>query len=259
MTPTRSRQRKLVPRVESSADPCATVERWVHVEPLRAATYDLAHVGKWLIYLRCRQVATSWGVIAKGTREGQLGISAKIRGHPPEPRSKTNQPDELTFTDLLGGNARHVVCVYTRDWRDLADLERVGRALGELGAVASGILRYKSDAQTYENVYAGNGPVSLFKMSPPYERLEADRGLEPFAASHPAARALSRRLLGADPSAAPATRPPTRARSASASGSRSRKPAGASDRRTGLREAKASLRSTGSASRSAPMSRRAAR
>jgi Bles03-like protein len=175
----------------TSVDPCATAERWVRAEPEEPADYDIRHVGKWLIYLRCRQVETSWAAVARGTRAAVLGVGAKISGH--EAR-RTKRPDEeLELADLLDQRPPHVVCVYTRDWRDVADNERVGRKLAELGVIESHVLRYKSDEQTYAGVYAGAGPVSLFKMAPPYAKLEADAGLARWATREPeAGRVLAR-------------------------------------------------------------------
>ena len=189
-----------------SVDPCATTERWVRAEPEPPAAYDIQHVGKWLIYLRCRQVGTSWGAVSRGTRAGVLGIGAKISGH--EARREKRAGEELELADLLDQRPPHVVCVYTRDWRDVADNERVGHKLAELGAIERGVLRYKSDEQTYAGVYAGAGPVSLFKMAPPYATLEADAGLARWATSEPEAGRVLARLSPEPQSRRPRPRSP---------------------------------------------------
>ncbi len=57
------------------------------------------------------------------------------------------------------------VCVYTRDFRDMADVRRVRSALKALGFVRP--LSYKPDLYTYWDVYTGNAlkvKPTLFTM-----------------------------------------------------------------------------------------------
>ncbi len=58
-------------------DPCSCERRWVYADAPERGEIDAHHVGKWLIWARCRQVPTSWAAVRAGTEEGALGISAK--------------------------------------------------------------------------------------------------------------------------------------------------------------------------------------
>lgn len=148
--------------------------------PARAASGGSTYIGKWLIWVRCQGVETCWGAVRSATEAGSLGIAAKIRAHRAEgiDASTAKATDELTFSDLLPPAERHVVCVYTRDWRDVDDVGRVGRALAQIGAVRSEIIRYKSDEQTLSGIYyGGRQSVSLYEMRAPYTRLAPGAGL----------------------------------------------------------------------------------
>lgn len=159
------------PPVPSTTDPCAAPKgtHWVHAfNPNRPDDIDPMRVGKWLIYISCRHVDYCWSRVRDATEAGTLGISAKIstdwgKGH------------DLVgmISEGLGGWRDHVVCVYTADWQDRADVARVGRRLAEVDAVRTQTLLYKPDAFTYEGIWAGSRPghVAIYSMKKPYEVL----------------------------------------------------------------------------------------
>lgn len=89
-------------------------------------------------------VPEAWGRVRDATEAGKLGIDAKVATR------KQGLPQAL------------VMCVYTADCRDLADVTRV---LAELRAMGfGGRLNYKEDAATYAGIYEGDrrGPASLY-------------------------------------------------------------------------------------------------
>jgi hypothetical protein len=68
----------------------------------------------------------------------------------------------------------HVVCVYTRDWRDQDDVLRVARRLHEVWrAVKKMKLTYKPDVLTHDGRYEGNAPgdIAIYTCSAPYDHL----------------------------------------------------------------------------------------
>lgn len=74
--------------------------------------------GKWMLFCPAKSVNETWEIIAKATANNELGIAAKV-----SPRSEGDQRTE------------RVICVYTADFGDRADVQRVARSLKELGLV----------------------------------------------------------------------------------------------------------------------------
>ena len=60
-----------------------------------------------------------WGKVAKGTVEGELGVAAKVAAAESE--------------DEVDGGKRKLVCVYTKDFGDKEDVERVLLGLKGMG------------------------------------------------------------------------------------------------------------------------------
>jgi hypothetical protein len=158
--------------VPSTADPCRAPSgiHWIHAfAPGDLTEIDPMLAGKWLIRVGCKPVRYCWEVVRDATEAGTLGISAKVstdwhRSH-----------DEAGIkAEGQGGWRDHAICIYTADWRDRAEVARVGSRLAEIDAVRKQTLRYKPDAFTYEGIWQGKAPgdVAIYSMSPPYEALE---------------------------------------------------------------------------------------
>lgn len=101
----------------------ATITRKVNAirEKTRIALLDLARkkgctIGKWMLFPMEDDVNRVWGLVAKATCDGTLGVDAKVA---------TDQGKGPTVPRLI--------CVYTRDFGDKKDLKRVLTKLGELG------------------------------------------------------------------------------------------------------------------------------
>jgi hypothetical protein len=69
--------------------------------------------------------------------------------------------------------------VYTRDWRDEADVLRVGHRLYETDAVRKQVLRFKTDTETYTGTYYATNPgqVAVYSLRPPYQILEVNQAI----------------------------------------------------------------------------------
>lgn len=92
------------------------------------------HSGKWLIPKGDDAVDGAWIKVLGLVSSGAL-LCAKVSTR----RSR-----------LLGGYPEHVICVYTRDWRDYDDVMEVREVLRAAGFAER--LRYKRDLDTYEGV-----------------------------------------------------------------------------------------------------------
>jgi hypothetical protein len=92
-------------------------------------------VGKWMAFCSPDVAKAKWSIIAKDVVSGNLGPSAKI--------STSSDPKK-----------QHVICIYTNDYIDEEDVNRVRVRLNELGF--KGKLQYKPDSYTYCDIYANN-------------------------------------------------------------------------------------------------------
>ncbi|KAF7505701.1 hypothetical protein GJ744_000550 [Endocarpon pusillum] len=99
--------------------------------------------GKWMLFPSPKHVDGVWVKVARATWEGELGVGAKVA-------TKNDDDDERSEKSRL-------VCVYTRDFEDRMDVERVLQKLVGMGLVGGeqGIF-YKCDAYTYLEVMGGN-------------------------------------------------------------------------------------------------------
>ncbi|MBI5285793.1 MAG: DUF1917 domain-containing protein [Chloroflexi bacterium] len=150
-------------QLPSSTDPCTAPDDhdWVHAFGPDANT-STPYVGKWLIYLKCSYTASCWEKVRAATEAGLLGVGAKVSTH-------GHMAD-----DPVGSWADHVVCVYTADFRDEADVLRVAKGLKAADAVRTLTLHYKPDGVTLAGRYAGNaaGEIAIYSCHPPdYDQL----------------------------------------------------------------------------------------
>ncbi|NHJ48445.1 MAG: DUF1917 domain-containing protein [Asgard group archaeon] len=90
-------------------------------------------IGKWLVYESPSKIDQLWLKIAKATIDGELGITAKVS------------------TALSEIKEHFVICVYTENYFDLEDVNRVRDKLTELGITQT--LYYKPDLYTYLGIY----------------------------------------------------------------------------------------------------------
>jgi len=99
--------------------------------------------GKWMLFPNKSDLPRYWRAIAEATSEGRLGPACKVA---------TPNP--------LGGKEGTLICVYTYDFTDEADVRRVLNVLVglELGfcRADSRPIYYKCDAYTYLEIESGN-------------------------------------------------------------------------------------------------------
>jgi hypothetical protein len=121
---------------------------WLHAER-KTGSYPAAteNCGKWLVFVPVAQIDEVWAKIELATEEGRLGSSVKVATARPNPNA-TN-PDTK------------VICVYTYDWTDEADVKRIRQQLRELGITSK--IPYKADQDTYAGKYAIQGHKRISK------------------------------------------------------------------------------------------------
>ncbi|KAK6854742.1 hypothetical protein PG995_009835 [Apiospora arundinis] len=97
--------------------------------------------GKWMIFSPVHAVNDIWALVAKATANNELGIAAKVA-----PRSAVDQRTE------------RLICVYTADFSDKADVQKVAAKLKQLGLVHPNgrPLYYKPDCYTYLGIGSNN-------------------------------------------------------------------------------------------------------
>jgi len=105
--------------------------------------------GKWVIFLSAQAVDRYWKIIKEAVEQGQLGEQAKV-----STRSPASMPPEVRRKKEERGDTRFVICVYTYDYADEADVMRVRQVLKELGIQREII--YKADADTRAGSYGAD-------------------------------------------------------------------------------------------------------
>jgi hypothetical protein len=103
------------------------------------------YAGKWLLYVSLSELDSTWLKIKTATENGSLGISAK----------------SATMRDSPNGAPKNkVICVYTKDCRDIKDIEHVLEVLRDMSF--QGRLFYKEDLATIIGNYE-RGKASLYE------------------------------------------------------------------------------------------------
>lgn len=126
-------------------------EYWIHAK--RSDPYDYPapteRCGKWMIYAHLNEVDQVWSIIRDAVVAGLLGSSAKVATM----KSNSNAVDPDT----------KVICIYTYDSEDQADVVRILTALREELLIAHKAF-YKEDNATDAGRYSFNtrGPVSKY-------------------------------------------------------------------------------------------------
>jgi hypothetical protein len=127
---------------KGSTDTCGLDKAWNEMTTYRQpAIVDLDGLaqrfamlgGKWLVFASTAQIDILWHCIATATYFGTLGIAAKV-----SPRS----------------DSEHVICVFTRDYTDVDDVNRVRDGLRRIGV--ENVIGYKSDIYTHCGIYQNN-------------------------------------------------------------------------------------------------------
>jgi Domain of unknown function (DUF1917) len=125
-----------------------THEYWLYAKRKRGDYPDTtANSGKWLIFTPISQIDEVWTKIKLATEDGCLGESAKVATAKPNP--------------IVTNPGMKVICVYTYDWTDEADVRRVRQELRALGITSK--IPYKADRDTNAGIYSTRGHKRISK------------------------------------------------------------------------------------------------
>ncbi|MFX0094347.1 MAG: putative phosphothreonine lyase domain-containing protein [Candidatus Hodarchaeota archaeon] len=103
--------------------------------------------GKWLVFVPNEQVDAIWRKIKKSTEKGELGDCSKV---------STKKPLKITKD-----HTQKVICVYTYDWTDQADVMRIRENLREIGITQK--IVYKTNEDTLKGRYVWKGDTNIHK------------------------------------------------------------------------------------------------
>jgi hypothetical protein len=106
---------------------------------LNLATATSTTCGKWMLFPGANDVSQDWHLIAHATADGKLGQTSKVATWDP---SKSHV----------------LICIYTPDFNDVAQIKRVLQCLLGLGlkSLANKTIYYKCDAYTYLGIESEN-------------------------------------------------------------------------------------------------------
>lgn len=93
--------------------------------------------GKWLIFDSIEIIDDYWDKISKATKEGLLGPSCKVS----TAKENSNAEDNTT----------RVICVFTEDYNDKEDLNRIIKVIRHLGIENKLIYKLDSDVGKYKH------------------------------------------------------------------------------------------------------------
>ena len=103
--------------------------------------------GKWLIFVPIERVDQVWSKIKLATEAGRIGEMSKVA------TAKAN-PNGVN-------SSIKVICVYTYDWMDEADVMRIRQELRQLGITRK--IPYKADKYTESGRYVNQGKKRISK------------------------------------------------------------------------------------------------
>jgi hypothetical protein len=104
--------------------------------------------GKWLIFVDMARIDPLWGRVKKAVEDGLLGERAKVSTARPNPNA-------------LNASKR-VICVYTYNYADDADVRRIRTELRHLGVAEK--IPYKADEDTRAGRYRAKGHSKISKF-----------------------------------------------------------------------------------------------
>ncbi|GKZ85650.1 hypothetical protein AnigIFM56816_011621 [Aspergillus niger] len=127
-----------------------TRELTQHRKDLENTLFNLARQtnvvsGKWLLFVLPEKVDEVWGIVAEATAKGELGFGAKVA-------------TAAVAADDDNAKKARLIAIYTKDYEDRADVERVLRKMAALKLVDldGRPVYYKCDAYTHLDIRGGN-------------------------------------------------------------------------------------------------------
>ncbi|MFJ8948204.1 putative phosphothreonine lyase domain-containing protein [Streptomyces sp. NPDC102395] len=152
---------------------------WAHASDASLAEDGRPWSGKWIWFTPLSLLDRSWATIRAATEDGLLGYRSKAA--------------TLINARPKSDDTRRPICVYTRDWRDIGEVQRVLTSLRALGI--ADVLLYKTNSDTRGGHY-GTG-ASTFIAPATKANLVIPKRTREALEHHHAARAQARRAAAA--------------------------------------------------------------
>ncbi|MFM9596523.1 putative phosphothreonine lyase domain-containing protein [Streptomyces scabiei] len=152
---------------------------WAHAPGTSLTADSRPWSGKWLWFTPLRLLDRSWSTIHDATEDGLLGYLSKAA--------------TLINTRPESDGTRRPICVYTRDWRDIDDAQRVLTSLRALGIVDN--LIYKTNSDTRGGRYSAG--ASTFVAPATKRKLVIPKRTREALEHHHAARTQARKAAAA--------------------------------------------------------------
>jgi hypothetical protein len=116
----------------------------LEIDLLNTATRHFLTSGKWMLFPTSDDLPLVWRLVAEATAAGKLGPCRKVG---------TWEPDHVTKPT--------VICIYTEDFSDLTDVNRVLSNLNDINIINRAMrINYKCDAYTHLGIMSDN----LYKL-----------------------------------------------------------------------------------------------
>jgi len=172
---------KTAPSAQQDAPSRETTEHWLWAAAPDTPLTEDDHPwsGKWLWFAPLSLLDRSWATIRTATEDGLLGYRSKAA--------------TLINTCTKSDDTRRPICIYTRDWRNIDDVQRVLTNLRTLGI--ADVLLYKTDSDTRRGRY-GTGASTFVAPATKMKLVIPKRTREALEHQH-TARAQARRTAAA--------------------------------------------------------------
>ena len=133
--------------LSTKRDPSEVTDAAWIVATLRFSKYPghTARGGKWLVFMPSAEVDAVWSQIVTALEAGKLGDQVKV---------STARPSQYATS-----SEEEVICIYTYDGDDEADVWRVRESLRDMGFTQR--LGWKSDQATREGRYESRGHTNI--------------------------------------------------------------------------------------------------
>ena len=117
---------------------------WTHAQRKKGKYPEhTSHGGKWLVFVGSHNLSRIWNKIKIAVEKGKLGSLAK-----------TSRAEHQS-------SSNGVICVYTYDWKDRQDVQRIREELRKLGIIRK--ISYKTDEDTVRGIYRANSSEKISK------------------------------------------------------------------------------------------------
>ncbi|OAP58886.1 hypothetical protein AYL99_06183 [Fonsecaea erecta] len=173
----RYRSRKDAVEAQHPGKPAGTITRMLRPDRIKLesdvkelAAAQRVTAGKWMLFPREDQVDAVWAVVARAVWEGTLGTAAKVataRGGGETVVDRDDGGGAGGGGGAMKDSGLRLICIYTPDFSDQADVKRVLLGLKDLGLLDVDVDETKKPNDDNSNNNKGRLPSSSSSSSSP--------------------------------------------------------------------------------------------